>query len=107
MSTLALAFKANDSKKNGMFDFGEVEAILAKGGLFLKRQELTKLFRHFDAAQNEQINYREFLRAIQVTDVCIAEKRNQRAQEQGGRQSHVQRLMLFCFFDRVKLLLVV
>jgi hypothetical protein len=34
--TLELAFAVNDRDKNGTFDFAEVEAILAKAGLFLK-----------------------------------------------------------------------
>lgn len=65
LSTLALTFRVNDTKKNGIFSFDEFEAILGKGGLFLKRQHLSKLFKHFDHEQNEKINYREFLRAIQ------------------------------------------
>jgi UMP-CMP kinase len=65
LSTLALAFRVNDTKKTGFFTFDEFEAILGKASLFLKRQELTKLFRHFDHEQNEMLNYREFLRAVQ------------------------------------------
>lgn len=65
LSTLALAFRVNDTKKTGIYTFDEFEAILGKAGVFLKRQELTKLFKHFDHEQNEQINYREFLRGVQ------------------------------------------
>ena len=34
--TLEIAFDLNDKDRNGTFDFQEVEAILAKAGLFLK-----------------------------------------------------------------------
>ena len=34
--TLELAFDINDKDRNGTFDFAEIEAILAKSGLFLK-----------------------------------------------------------------------
>jgi hypothetical protein len=34
--TLQLAFDVNDRDRSGLFDFAEVEAILAKAGLFLK-----------------------------------------------------------------------
>lgn len=38
---------------------------MQKVGLFLKRQEMTKLFRHFDINGNERLVYAEFMRALQ------------------------------------------
>lgn len=65
MKTLALAFAVNDRDRSGYFDFEEFELILGRAGLFLKRQELTKLFRYFDRDQNERVSYNEFLRGLQ------------------------------------------
>lgn len=62
---LGLAFVVNDKTQSQIFDFDTFEAVLTKAGLFIKRQELTKLYRHFDASQNEQVNYVEFLKALQ------------------------------------------
>jgi len=62
--TLQLAFDVNDRDRSGLFDFAEVEAILAKVGLFLKRQHLTRLYRHFDTQQNERVYYPELLDAL-------------------------------------------
>jgi len=65
MKTLGLAFAVNDRDRSGYFDFEEFESILGRAGLFLKRQELTKLFRYFDRDQNERVSYNEFLRGLQ------------------------------------------
>mmetsp|Transcript_14622 Transcript_14622/g.20753 ORF Transcript_14622/g.20753 Transcript_14622/m.20753 type:complete len:513 (-) Transcript_14622:137-1675(-) len=65
LSTLALAFRVNDTKKTGFYGFDDFDAVLNKVGIFVKRQDLSKLFRHFDHEQNEMLNYREFLRAVQ------------------------------------------
>jgi Ca2+-binding EF-hand superfamily protein len=65
MKTLGLAFHINDRDKSGYFDFDEFEQVLARAGLFLKRQELTKLFRAFDKDKNEKINFQEFLIGLQ------------------------------------------
>lgn len=59
MSTLEKAFAVNDSTGTGQFEFGDFEAILGKVGLFCKRQDLTKLFNHF-----ENKHYSEFLSAL-------------------------------------------
>lgn len=40
--TLQMAFDINDKDKNGTFDFQEIEAILAKAGLFLKVRTQTR-----------------------------------------------------------------
>jgi hypothetical protein len=38
---------------------------LGKAGIFLNRQALSKFYRLFDHNQNEQVDYREIMRAIQ------------------------------------------
>jgi Ca2+-binding EF-hand superfamily protein/adenylate kinase family enzyme len=62
--TLELSFVVNDLDRNGTFDFQEIEAILGKAGLFLKRQNLTKLYRYFDREQNERVYFPDLLEAI-------------------------------------------
>lgn len=61
---LGRAFVVNDRLQNGLFDFVSFEAVLAKAGIFLRRQELTKLFKFYDVHGNERVDYREFLRGI-------------------------------------------
>lgn len=65
LSSLALAFRVNDRDNTGLFNFADFEEILGKVGLFAPRQCLTRLYRYFDKNLTEQIDYREFLRALQ------------------------------------------
>jgi len=62
--TLQRCCELNDRDGTGIFDFAEVEAILGKVGLFIKRQDLTRLYRHFDKDQNERLYYPDLLNAI-------------------------------------------
>lgn len=60
MVTLEKAFQVNDLTGTGQFEFKDFEEILgSKCGLFLKRQDLTKLYNHFEGK-----HYSEFLAAL-------------------------------------------
>lgn len=60
---LCRAFEVNDNG-SGIFNFNDFVEILGKGGIFLKRQELTKIYRQFDSELQEQLQSREFLNFI-------------------------------------------
>jgi len=62
--TLEVAFGVNDHDNTRLFDFAEFVAILEKSGVFLKRQNLTKIYRFFDKDQNERVDYAHFLAAL-------------------------------------------
>jgi len=64
MKTLGLAFEVN-SKDHTDFTLDDFEGVLHKCGLFLKRQDLTKLFRYFDAENKGRISFTEFLEGLQ------------------------------------------
>jgi len=64
MSQLNKAFQVNDTTGEGTYNFEDFEAVLGKAGLFTKRQELTKLFRHFDVNKTGTINYRPFITSL-------------------------------------------
>jgi Ca2+-binding EF-hand superfamily protein len=61
--TLEAAFKVNDPG-NMKFQFTEFEAVLSKVGIFLSRQATTKLYRHFDKEDNEQVDGMEVVTAL-------------------------------------------
>jgi hypothetical protein len=63
--TLSKAFAVNDTNRTGFFNFEEFVAVLGKAGLFLRRQDATRVFRHFDLNGDERLSYREFLRSLQ------------------------------------------
>lgn len=65
LAQLARAFAINDVTGSGMFNSQDFEDILAKVGLFARRQELNKLYRHFDTERKDELNYRSFLAALQ------------------------------------------
>lgn len=64
-AALEAAFKANDVAGNGLYNFEDFESVLGKCGLFVKRQDLTKLYRSFDTNKSEQVDYKQFLSALQ------------------------------------------
>jgi len=64
LSALTKAFQVNDHQGTGKFAFEEFEEILNKAALFMKRQDMTRLYRHFDRDQNEQVDASEFLAAV-------------------------------------------
>jgi len=48
-----------------MFDFTSFEEILIKSGIHQKRQDLTKIYAHFDTGKNELISAAAFLAALE------------------------------------------
>lgn len=63
--TLGLCFALNDRDKNGTFDLDEFETVLQRCGIFLKKQEVSAVFRAFDRNNDKRISYKEFLRGVQ------------------------------------------
>ncbi len=51
----------NDLSGKGTFDFHTFQAILSKVGIFLPRQELSKLYRKYDVIGKESLDYRVFI----------------------------------------------
>lgn len=62
-AALERAFQCNGDG-SGKFNFEDFEAILSKVGIFLKRQDLTNLYRQFDEGQQEQLDSATFVSAI-------------------------------------------
>lgn len=56
-------FRVNSSGSD-TYNFEDFEAVVNKSAVFLKRQDISKLYLHFDAEGNEELNWREFCRAI-------------------------------------------
>lgn len=54
----------NDTTGTGIFDFYTFQAILGKAGVFLPRQDISKIYRHYDVHREERVDYREFLRDL-------------------------------------------
>lgn len=61
---LEACFKVNDITKTGRFNWSDFDMILQKVGIFMKKQESTKLYRHFDHDKLEQVDCFEFLSAL-------------------------------------------
>lgn len=64
LKLLAQSFKLF-SPSTGAVTFDEFEQVLSKAGIFLKRQELTKLYRDLDTENNETASYFKFLDRLQ------------------------------------------
>jgi len=65
---LGRAFVVNDASGSCQFNFYSFASIIAKAGVFLPRQEASKLYRFFDVSGTERVDYREFMRGL-VGDV--------------------------------------
>lgn len=61
MQTLTAAFDAADVDGSGRLDREEFEAMLAKCGVYLKRQDLGTLYREFDTDGSGGVDVNEFL----------------------------------------------
>jgi Ca2+-binding EF-hand superfamily protein len=64
LATLTEAFRVNDKTGTGNFNFEDFEEILGKAGIFCRRQDLTRLYRHFDKDQKEEVAASEVLAAL-------------------------------------------
>ncbi|GAB5363317.1 hypothetical protein AAMO2058_000872700 [Amorphochlora amoebiformis] len=64
ISALARCFKINDINGDGKLSFEEFELVLGRAGLFLKRQELTMLFRYIDKDKSGCLDYKEFIEGL-------------------------------------------
>ena len=62
---LCRAFAVNDPQHSGRVDVDTLEAVLAKLGVFLKRQQLTRLFRYIDREGRGALLVADFLQAVQ------------------------------------------
>ena len=62
---LCRAFAVNDPQRSGRVDVDTLEAVLAKVGVFLRRQQLTKLFRYVDRDGRGSLLVADFLQAVQ------------------------------------------
>ena len=69
---LCRAFAVNDSQRSGRVDVDTLEAVLAKVGVFLKRQQLTRLFRYVDRDGSGSLLVADLLQAVQG---CLSERR--------------------------------
>lgn len=62
---LKKAFIINDLRGDGTFDFESFEGIMNKCGIFLKRQQLTKIYHHFNSDPSaENLSSKEFIAAL-------------------------------------------
>jgi UMP-CMP kinase len=61
---LGRAFVVNDTTNTCQFNFYSFSNIIAKAGIFLSRQEASKLYRFFDVNGDEHVDYREFIRGL-------------------------------------------
>lgn len=64
LAALTEAFRVNDTTGTGSFNFEDFEEILGKAGIFCRRQDLTRLYRHFDREGNESVASAEVLAAL-------------------------------------------
>jgi len=62
---LKKAFRVNDTRGDGTFDYTSFEDILSKCGIFLKRQDQTKIYGHFDPNKTETLSASDFALALQ------------------------------------------
>jgi len=62
---LKKAFQVNDTRGDGTFDFTSFEEILPKCGFFVKRQDATRIYSHFDPDKTELFAASDFVAALQ------------------------------------------
>lgn len=72
MRSLGLAFKVNAKDGGGQFfSYDDLDGLLRRAGLQLKKPDMLALFRYFDDNGDNKISYIEFLEGLQVL-LCLS-----------------------------------
>ncbi|CAK0898463.1 unnamed protein product, partial [Prorocentrum cordatum] len=79
------AFKELDADGNGSLDRQEFKQAFSDSGL--DQAELSKIFSHFDANGDRQLNLREFLRALSMKEMSPKERVRRQMAEHGAATS--------------------